>query len=357
MNSCVRNGHKMPPEEKRNLPETENVSEAAGFEPDEDDLQLPGCFSLVLPDEMDGKRLDACLSELIPELSRSFLQKQITAGNVKLLPTEETDPAQGVVLAKAGRKMKSGEILSVTVPEPEEIHIEAEDIPLDILYEDADVLVVNKPKGMVVHPAPGHYSHTLVNALMYHCRDQLSGINGVLRPGIVHRIDRDTTGSLLVCKNDRAHKDLSQQLKEHSINRRYRAIVLGNLREDSGTVDAPIGRHPADRKKMAVNQRNGRPAVTHYQVLERFGAYTYVECRLETGRTHQIRVHMASIGHPLLGDRVYGPEKCPFRLEGQTLHAMILGFRHPSTAAYMEFTAPLPEYFEDLLRKLRAQNR
>lgn len=361
MSSCARDDLDLSSEERQNLPETEYSTEYSREsvdleeEEEDEDLQLSGSFTFLLTDAMEGKRLDACLSEFIPGQSRSFLQKQITAGKVKLLQSSEQDPALGISLEKAGRKMKAGEILSVTIPEPEEIHIEAEDIPLDILYEDADLLVVNKPKGMVVHPAPGHYSHTLVNALMYHCRDQLSGINGVLRPGIVHRIDRDTTGSLLVCKNDRAHKDLSIQLREHTINRRYRAIVLGNLREDSGTIDAPIGRHPTDRKKMAVNQRNGRHAVTHYQVLERFGSYTYVECRLETGRTHQIRVHMTSIGHPLLGDSVYGPQKCPYRLEGQTLHAMVLGFRHPTTGDYMEFTAPLPEYFEDLLRKMRAQ--
>ena len=229
-----------------------------------------------------------------------------------------------------------------------------EDIPLSVLYEDEHLLVVDKPKGMVVHPSAGHYSGTLVNALLYHCRGNLSGINGVLRPGIVHRIDKDTTGALLVCKTDLAHRDLAQQLKDHSITRRYRAIVHGNLTEDEGTVEGPIGRHPTERKKMAVNQKNGKPAVTHYRVLERFGNYTYIECRLETGRTHQIRVHMSSIGHPLLGDLVYGPRKCPVSgLEGQTLHAMVLGFIHPATKEYLEFTAPLPEYFEKLLIKFR----
>ena len=229
-----------------------------------------------------------------------------------------------------------------------------EPIPLDILYEDASLLVINKPKGMVVHPCPGHYSGTLVNALMYHCKDQLSGINGVMRPGIVHRIDQNTTGSLVVCKTDAAHRSLAEQLKVHSITRKYRAIVHGNLKEEEGTVNAPIGRHPVDRKKMAVNNRCGRDAVTHYRVLERFGSFTYLECRLETGRTHQIRVHMASIGHPLLGDDVYGPSRCPIPgLTGQTLHAMTLGFIHPETGTYMEFEAPLPEYFENLLEKLR----
>ena len=228
-----------------------------------------------------------------------------------------------------------------------------ENIPLDILYEDDDILVVTKPKGMVVHPAPGHYSHTLVNAVMYHCGERLSGINGVLRPGIVHRIDMDTTGSLLICKNDRAHQILAEELKEHSITRRYHAIVHGNIKEDTGTVNAPIGRHPVDRKKMSTKSPNGRHAVTHYKVLERFGDYTYIECELETGRTHQIRVHMASIGHPILGDAVYGPAKCPYKLQGQTLHAKILGIMHPTTGEYMEFDAPLPDYFSDLLQRLR----
>ncbi len=305
--------------------------------------------SFLIPLKMDGKRLDACLSELLPDQSRSFLQKQISAGNVLL--GEEEKP-----VIKAGRKMKSAERVKITLPPPQQPDIQPENIPLDILYEDDDIIVVNKPKGMVVHPAPGHYSGTLVNALMYHCGDSLSGINGVMRPGIVHRIDRDTTGSLLVCKNDSAHRCLAEQLKEHSINRRYRALVCGNIPKDSGTVDAPIGRHPVDRKKMAVNERNGRRAVTHFQVLERFGSYTYIECRLETGRTHQIRVHMASTGHPLLGDSVYGPARCPFHLQGQCLHAMTLGFIHPSSGEYVEFSAPLPDYFEALLKNLRGRS-
>ena len=240
------------------------------------------------------------------------------------------------------------------LPEPEELNVEPENIPLDILYEDDDLLVVNKPKGMVVHPAAGHSSGTLVNAVLYHCRGNLSGINGVLRPGIVHRIDMDTTGALVICKSDFAHQSLAEQLSVHSITRKYRAIVHGNLKEDEGTVRGAIGRHPTDRKKMAINERNGKPAVTHYRVLERFGNYTYIECQLETGRTHQIRVHMASIGHPLLGDAVYGQKKCPVKnLQGQTLHAMVLGFIHPRTGAYMEFEAPLPEYFSNLLLQFR----
>ena len=239
------------------------------------------------------------------------------------------------------------------LPEAVEPEILPEEIPLDILYEDDDLLVVNKPKGMVVHPAAGHYSHTLVNAVLFHCKGQLSGINGVLRPGIVHRIDKDTTGSVLVCKNDASHRSIAQQLKDHSIVRRYRAIVCGNLQEEEGTIDAPIGRDPGDRKKMAINRKNGKEAVTHYRILQRFTGYTYIECRLETGRTHQIRVHMASLGHPLLGDAVYGPKKCPFpSLEGQTLHAMILGFVQPTTGEYIETCAPLPDYFEHLLRIL-----
>ena len=240
------------------------------------------------------------------------------------------------------------------LPEPEELNVEPENIPLDILYEDDDLLVVNKPKGMVVHPAAGHSSGTLVNAVLYHCRGNLSGINGVLRPGIVHRIDMDTTGALVICKSDFAHQSLAEQLSVHSITRKYRAIVHGNLKEAEGTVRGAIGRHPTDRKKMAINERNGKPAVTHYRVLERFGNYTYIECQLETGRTHQIRVHMASIGHPLLGDAVYGPKKCPVKnLQGQTLHAMVLGFIHPRTGAYMEFEAPIPEYFSNLLLQFR----
>lgn len=253
---------------------------------------------------------------------------------------------------KANYKVQVGDELTIQIPELQEPNILPEDIPLDILYEDADVLVINKPKGMVVHPSAGHYSQTVVNAVMFHCKDNLSGINGVLRPGIVHRIDMDTTGAIVICKNDTAHQNLAEQLKVHSITRKYRAIVHGNIKEDQGTIEGDIGRHPIDRKKMAINPKNGKPAVTHYKVLERFGNFTYIECQLETGRTHQIRVHMASKGHPLLGDNLYGPAKCPFHLQGQCLHAMILGFVHPTTGNYMEFGAPLPEYFTQLLGKL-----
>ena len=250
------------------------------------------------------------------------------------------------------RRLSEGDLIVFEVPEAAKPEILPEPIPLDILYEDEDVILINKPKGMVVHPAAGHYSGTLVNALMYHCRDSLSGINGVLRPGIVHRIDMDTTGVIIACKNDVSHRSIAEQLKEHSITRRYQAIVHGRLKTDEGIVDAPIGRNPQDRKKMSINEKNGKPAVTHYHVLNRFRDYTHIECRLETGRTHQIRVHMASIGHPLLGDAVYGPARCPYRLEGQTLHAGVLGFVHPRSGEYMEFSAPLPEYFEKLLRTL-----
>lgn len=294
--------------------------------------------------EEQGDRIDRYLASRLPDYSRSFLQKLVGEGRVLV----------GDKPVKSNYKINEGDRVSLSVPDAVEPEIIPEPIPLDILYEDASLLVINKPKGMVVHPCPGHYSGTLVNALMYHCKDQLSGINGVMRPGIVHRIDQNTTGSLVVCKTDAAHRSLAEQLKVHSITRKYRAIVHGNLKEEEGTVNAPIGRHPVDRKKMAVNNRCGRDAVTHYRVLERFGSFTYLECRLETGRTHQIRVHMASIGHPLLGDDVYGPSRCPIPgLTGQTLHAMTLGFIHPETGTYMEFEAPLPEYFENLLEKLR----
>ena len=299
-------------------------------------------YHLPINEELKGTRLDKALSDYLDGVSRSYLQKLIKEGYVTVNDRPE----------KASFKLNVQDRVMVTLPDEEPVDILPEDIPLDILYEDPDLLVVNKHKGMVVHPSAGHSSGTLVNALLYHCSGQLSGINGVQRPGIVHRIDKDTTGALVVCKTDLAHQSLAAQLKEHSITRRYRAVVHHNIREDEGTVDAPIGRHPVDRKKMAVNYRNGKRAVTHYRVLERFGDYTYIECRLETGRTHQIRVHMSHIGHPLLGDEIYGPAKCPFRLQGQCLHAMVLGFLHPVTGEYLEFTAPLPEYFEQLLRKL-----
>ena len=298
---------------------------------------------LYLTAENQGERIDRFLSTNLEDLSRSYIQKLVKEKGILV----NGNPV------KANYKVNAGDEICVQIPEPEPLDIRPEDIPLDILYEDDDILVVNKPKGMVVHPAPGHYSHTLVNAVLYHCGSRLSGINGVLRPGIVHRIDMDTTGSLLICKNDRAHQILADELKEHNITRRYHAVVYGNLKEDTGTVNAAIGRHPTDRKKMSTKAPNGRRAVTHYRVLERFGDYTYIECELETGRTHQIRVHMSSIGHTILGDSIYGPAKAPFKLDGQTLHAKILGITHPSTGKYMEFDAPLPEYFMSLLDKLR----
>lgn len=293
--------------------------------------------------ENTGIRIDKYLSDNMEDISRSYLQKllkdkSITVNNKAI---------------KANYKVQEGDMVSVFVPEPEEPDILPEEIPLDILYEDDSLMVVNKPKDMVVHPSAGHTSGTLVNAVLFHCKGNLSGINGIMRPGIVHRIDKDTTGALLICKTDTCHRILAEQLKVHSITRRYRAVVQGNLKDDEGTVEGPIGRHTTDRKKMAINYKNGKEAITHYRVLERFGNATYIECRLETGRTHQIRVHMASIGHPILGDTTYGSSKNPYHLQGQALHAMVLGFLHPVTNEYMEFTAPLPEYFLKLLEKLR----
>lgn len=297
-------------------------------------------------ESQSGIRIDKFLSDELPEMSRSYIQKLIKEDQVTV---------NGKIV-KANYKLSADDFVVVCQPELKEPDILAEDIPLDILYEDEDFLVINKPKGMVVHPSAGHYSGTLVNALMYYCKDDLSGINGVMRPGIVHRIDMDTTGSLLVCKNDFSHQHIAQQLKEHSIRRVYHAIVHGVIEEEEGTVDAPIGRHPIERKKMSINYKNGKEAVTHYKVIQRFKNYTYIQCQLETGRTHQIRVHMASIKHPLLGDQVYGPQKNLFKLQGQTLHAKIIGITHPRTNAYIEADAPLPEYFEKLLKKLETLN-
>lgn len=300
----------------------------------------------VAAEEDQDIRIDRYLAECCEQLSRSYLQKLLKSGEVLVNDRP----------VKASYKVNEGDRISCCVPKAVEPEILAEPMKLDILYEDRDILLVNKPKGMVVHPAPGHINKTLVNGLMAHCKGELSGINGVMRPGIVHRIDRDTTGVLVVCKNDLAHRAVAEQLKEHTITRRYYAVVHGRIAAEEGTVDAPIGRHPVERKKMSIASRNGKPAITHYRVLERFKQYTLVECRLETGRTHQIRVHMASIRHPLLGDTVYGPEKCPIKqLQGQTLHAGVLGLVHPGTGEYMEFTAPLPDYFEQLLGKLRKE--
>ena len=298
----------------------------------------------ILP-EMAEERIDKCISSYMEDLSRSYIQKVIKEGHVFVNDT----------VVRANYRVKVDDQVKFVIPDSIEPDIPAQDIPLDILYEDKDILIINKPKDMVVHPAPGHSEGTLVNAIMYHCKDSLSGINGVMRPGIVHRIDKDTTGSIIVCKNDEAHNAIAEQLRTHDITRIYRAVVYGNVKDEQGTVDAPIGRHPGDRKKMAVNEKNGKRAVTHYTVLERFGQYTYIECRLETGRTHQIRVHMASIGHPLLGDTVYSGRKPPCHLEGQVLHAMTIGFVHPGSGEYVEFETPLPDYFEKLLDRLRGK--
>ena len=299
---------------------------------------------LEVSSEQCGERLDKFLCEIYPDRSRSFFQNLIK---------EERITLSGTAL-KANYKIREGDKISVEIPEPVETEILAEPIPLDILYEDEDVLIVNKPKDMVVHPSAGHISGTLVNAVMYHCKDSLSGINGQIRPGIVHRIDKDTTGSLIICKNDESHVAIAEQIKVHSVHRVYVGIVCGNIREEEGTIDKPIGRHPIDRKKMAINEKNGKSAVTHYKVLERFGAYTFAQFRLETGRTHQIRVHMASIGHPLLGDEVYGSGRNHRKgLQGQCLHARTIGFVHPSTGEQIEVSAPIPAYMEALLQKLR----
>lgn len=299
---------------------------------------------IVLQEE-SGVRLDSFLAGRLPDVSRSFLQRQIREKRVLV------DGKPG----KPGSKLKEGQAVSITIEPPKELEILPENIPLDILYEDEDIIVINKPKQMVVHPAPGHYSGTVVNALLYHCRDSLSGINGVMRPGIVHRIDQDTTGAIVVCKNDYSHHFIAAQLREHSITRTYHAIVHNHVGEPEGTVEGSLGRHPVDRKRMAMNVKNGKSAVTHYRVLDELNQrFTYIACHLETGRTHQIRVHMASLGHPILGDTVYGPNKCPFHLQGQTLHAKTLGFIHPGTKKYMEFDAPLPQYFEKLLKNLKS---
>ena len=296
--------------------------------------------------EESGLRVDSFLSSQLEELSRSQLQKLLEDGRVTL----NGKPV------KKNAKTAEGDVYEVDVPQPQEIGILPEDIPLDVVYEDSDVIVINKPKGLVVHPAAGHWSGTLVNALMFHCKD-LSGINGALRPGIVHRIDMETSGLLIVAKNDFAHQKLAEQLKDHSLARTYEAIVCGNLREESGTVNAPIGRHPADRKKMAVTQQNSREAVTHWEVIARYPGYTHLRLKLETGRTHQIRVHMSWQNHPILGDQVYGRSKKPeLGLESQCLHARELTFVHPRTGLPVTVACPLPEYFETVLQKLRKMN-
>ena len=298
---------------------------------------------MILLADRTGERADAALARLCPELTRSAAQKLLDTGMVT---------CRGRALKKSD-KLTEGDELDVILPQVQEIAIEPENIPLDVVFEDDDVIVINKPKGLVVHPAAGHWSGTLVNALMYHCRDSLSGINGILRPGIVHRIDMDTSGLLIVAKNDFAHQALAEQLKDHSLARTYECIAVGNFKEDRGVIDAPIGRHPTDRKKMAVTEKNSKPAVTHWQVLERFSGYTHLQCKLETGRTHQIRVHLAWQNHPILGDLVYGHKKPELGQSSQCLHARELTFRHPRTNQPMTVSCPLPDYFEAVLEKLR----
>ena len=298
--------------------------------------------ALTLTADRAGERADSLLCRLVPGLTRSGAQRLLERGAVTL---------DGRSVRKNDRPAP-GQVLEVLLPDPQPIAVLPQNIPLDVIYEDGDVIVVNKPVGLVVHPAPGHPDGTLVNALLYHCKNSLSGINGELRPGIVHRIDRDTSGLIIAAKNDRAHLALAAQLQDHSLARTYEAVALGGLPEESGTVNAPIGRHPVDWKKMAVDRRNGREAVTHWSVLARYPGYTHVECRLETGRTHQIRVHLASIGHPLLGDTVYGAKKPVPGLAGQCLHARRLRFVHPASGETVELECPLPDWFQEILRKI-----
>lgn len=301
-------------------------------------------FNFFINSENQGERIDKFLSSKLNDISRSYIHKLIEDSNIMV--------NQNSVNKKY--KLSENDMINVKIPKPQELEVVAENIPLDIVYEDNDLLIVNKPKNMVVHPAPGNYSGTLVNALLYHCKNSLSGINGVIRPGIVHRIDKDTSGLLIVAKNDTSHKELAEQIKNHSFTREYEAIVYGNLKEDTGTINANIARHKTDRKKMAVVPFLGRNAVTHYTVLKRYGNFTHIKLKLETGRTHQIRVHMSYIGHPVVGDEVYAnPKNNPFKfLKGQCLHAKTIGFIHPTTKEYMEFTSILPEYFQKILNKL-----
>lgn len=298
----------------------------------------------IICNSENNTRIDKYISEEVPELSRNYIQHLIESGYITVNDKK----------CKTNYKCKINDSISIYYEEPKEIDVLPQNIPLNIVYEDSSIIIINKPKNMVVHPAAGHESGTLVNALLYHCKDSLSSINGVKRPGIVHRIDQNTTGLIVVCKNDKAHRILAEQLKEHTITRKYHAICYGTFTDPTGTINAPIGRHPINRKKMAVNNKNGREAVTHYKVLKTLSkGYSYIECTLETGRTHQIRVHMASINHPILGDNVYGPSNPKIKnLEGQTLHAKVLGFIHPDTNKYIEFDSELPDYFKELLAKL-----
>ena len=290
-----------------------------------------------------GERIDKAVTQLRPELSRAYVQQLIEAGHITVAGKQ----------VRAGYKLRTGDKVEITVPAPVSLETVAQDIPLDVVYEDKSVLVINKPAGMVVHPAAGNTEDTLVNALLHHCGDTLSAIGGVLRPGIVHRIDKDTTGLLIVAKGDRAHQHLSEQLKTRTLSRKYYALVHGNVREETGTVDAPLGRDPRDRKKMAVVRTGGREAVTHFEVVERFGQYTLLKCKLQTGRTHQIRVHMRHMGHPIVGDKTYGIKKEAFQLDGQLLHAGEIGFIHPETEETMTFSVPRPAIFERILQILR----
>lgn len=302
-------------------------------------------YQYEVEQEAENMRLDQYITKHCMDLSRSYIQKLIQ---------EERVTINEHIQVKSKTPVQTGDKIEVSLPTPKELNIQPQNIPLDILYEDNDLLIVNKPKGMVVHPAPGHYEDTLVNAILYHCKDNLSGINGVLRPGIVHRIDKDTTGALIVCKNDKAHQKIADQLRAHTITRSYRAIVYNNFSEEEGTINQPIGRHPTNRKRRMVTEKNSKEAITHYKVLDHLNhKFNYIECHLETGRTHQIRVHMSYIGHPLLGDEVYGPANSKYKnLQGQTLHAATIGFVHPTTEEYMEFAAPIPDYFEKLLKTL-----
>ncbi len=300
-------------------------------------------LSFVIDNDNSKVRIDKYLADNIEDMTRSALASLIENGKVTV---------NGKAIPK-NYKLRVDDVIAVEIPDPVEYEAEAEDIPLDIIYEDDDLIVVNKPKGMVVHPAAGNYSGTLVNALLFHCKDNLSGINGVMRPGIVHRIDKNTSGLLIVAKNDKSHKHLAEQIKEHSFTREYEAVVIGNIKDDRGTVNAPIGRHHTDRKKMTVTERNSKNAVTHYEVIARYKGYTHIKCILETGRTHQIRVHMAYIGHPVSGDDVYGSKKEKVNFSGQCLHARKIGFIHPASGEYMEFSSELPEYFNEFLNKLK----
>lgn len=303
-------------------------------------------FVFIAEKEDENERIDKFISYEIEDMSRNAIQKLIESENIIVNDRS----------ISKNYRIKLKDIINVKIPQAEPLCIEPENIQLDILYEDSEIVVINKPQDMVVHPAPGHYTGTLVNALMYHCRNELSGINGIMRPGIVHRIDKDTSGVIVVAKTDKAHKFLALQLAEHSMNRIYNAIVFNNIVNDSGIIDEPIGRHNIERKKMAVTQKNSKKAITRYKVLERFGKFTMIELKLETGRTHQIRVHMSYIGCPVLGDLVYGPKKQPFNLKGQTLHAKSLGFNHPLTGKYMEFETQLPFYFYDVLNKIEKKS-